>query len=98
MYQPRHWINCGQAGPLGWTIPAAPGVATAAPGAQVVALSGYYDFPFMLEELATGPGHAPTAVGRSSDTALRPLFRQTVDAWSRSSLRSAERMPTFAPT
>jgi glyoxylate carboligase len=23
---PRHWINCGQAGPLGWTIPAALGV------------------------------------------------------------------------
>ena len=25
VYQPRHWINCGQAGPLGWTIPAALG-------------------------------------------------------------------------
>src|SRR5947208_2282235 len=23
VYKPRHWINCGQAGPLGWTIPAA---------------------------------------------------------------------------
>jgi tartronate-semialdehyde synthase len=21
VYKPRHWINCGQAGPLGWTIP-----------------------------------------------------------------------------
>ncbi len=31
VYQPRHWINCGQAGPLGWTIPAALGVATADP-------------------------------------------------------------------
>jgi tartronate-semialdehyde synthase len=27
VYGPRHWINCGQAGPLGWTIPAALGVA-----------------------------------------------------------------------
>jgi tartronate-semialdehyde synthase len=21
VYHPRHWINCGQAGPLGWTVP-----------------------------------------------------------------------------
>jgi tartronate-semialdehyde synthase len=27
VYKPRHWINCGQAGPLGWTIPAALGVS-----------------------------------------------------------------------
>lgn len=25
VHKPRHWINCGQAGPLGWTIPAALG-------------------------------------------------------------------------
>ncbi|MCL0127168.1 glyoxylate carboligase, partial [Klebsiella pneumoniae] len=23
VFKDRHWINCGQAGPLGWTIPAA---------------------------------------------------------------------------
>ncbi|GAB2807691.1 glyoxylate carboligase [Streptomyces daliensis] len=54
VYRPRHWINCGQAGPLGWTVPAALGVATADPDATVVALSGDYDFQFMLEELAVG--------------------------------------------
>ncbi|WP_037577557.1 glyoxylate carboligase [Phaeacidiphilus oryzae] len=54
VYRPRHWINAGQAGPLGWTLPAALGVATAEPEAQVVALSGDYDFQFMLEELAVG--------------------------------------------
>ncbi|MDH6126769.1 glyoxylate carboligase [Kitasatospora sp. GP82] len=54
VYKPRHWINCGQAGPLGWTVPAALGVATADPEAQVVALSGDYDFQFMIEELAVG--------------------------------------------
>lgn len=53
-YKPRHWINCGQAGPLGWTIPAALGVCRADPDAQVVALSGDYDFQFMVEELAVG--------------------------------------------
>ena len=26
VYGPRQWINCGQAGPLGWTIPAALGI------------------------------------------------------------------------
>jgi tartronate-semialdehyde synthase len=54
VYQPRHWINAGQAGPLGWTAPAALGVAVADPEATVVALSGDYDFQFLLEELAVG--------------------------------------------
>src|SRR5262245_65121456 len=43
VYQPRHWINAGQAGPLGWTLPAALGVCVADPDATVVALSGDYD-------------------------------------------------------
>ncbi len=54
VYHPRHWINCGQAGPLGWTVPAALGVCAADPDRQVVALSGDYDFQFMIEELAVG--------------------------------------------
>ncbi|HET6919290.1 MAG TPA: thiamine pyrophosphate-dependent enzyme, partial [Jiangellaceae bacterium] len=54
VYRPRHWINCGQAGPLGWTVPATLGVVTADPNATVVALSGDYDFQFMIEELAVG--------------------------------------------
>jgi tartronate-semialdehyde synthase len=54
VHRPRHWINAGQAGPLGWTVPAALGVATAEPDSTVVALSGDYDFQFMIEELAVG--------------------------------------------
>lgn len=54
VYKPRGWINCGQAGPLGWTIPAALGVKTADPDSPVVAISGDYDFQFMIEELAVG--------------------------------------------
>ncbi|WP_275285757.1 glyoxylate carboligase [Halomonas elongata] len=54
VYKPRHWINCGQAGPLGWTVPAALGVRRADPEADIVALSGDYDFQFMIEELAVG--------------------------------------------
>ncbi|KKD59063.1 glyoxylate carboligase [Grimontia sp. AD028] len=54
VYKPRHWINCGQAGPLGWTVPAALGVRAADPERQIVAISGDYDFQFMIEELAVG--------------------------------------------
>lgn len=54
VFKPRHWINCGQAGPLGWTIPAALGVVAADPTATVVGLSGDYDFQFLIEELAVG--------------------------------------------
>jgi len=54
VYGPRQWINCGQAGPLGWTVPAALGVCVADPQRKVVALSGDYDFQFMIEELAVG--------------------------------------------
>ncbi|OYW79597.1 MAG: glyoxylate carboligase, partial [Polynucleobacter sp. 32-46-5] len=54
VYGPRQWINCGQAGPLGWTIPAALGVVAADPTKTVVGLSGDYDFQFLVEELAVG--------------------------------------------
>jgi tartronate-semialdehyde synthase len=54
VYRPRHWINAGQAGPLGWTVPATLGVAVADPDSTVVALSGDYDFQFLIEELAVG--------------------------------------------
>ncbi|MGQ3082030.1 MAG: glyoxylate carboligase [Hydrogenophaga sp.] len=54
VYGPRQWINCGQAGPLGWTLPAALGVVASDPTKQVVALSGDYDFQFLIEELAVG--------------------------------------------
>ncbi|MDE2129086.1 MAG: glyoxylate carboligase [Betaproteobacteria bacterium] len=52
--KPRNWINAGQAGPLGWTLPAALGVRAADPKNEIVALSGDYDFQFLIEELAVG--------------------------------------------
>ncbi|PSW19827.1 glyoxylate carboligase [Photobacterium sanctipauli] len=54
VHKPRHWINACQAGPLGWTMPAALGVVKADPVKPVVAISGDYDFQFMIEELAVG--------------------------------------------
>ncbi|MEV0777404.1 glyoxylate carboligase [Streptomyces sp. NPDC050428] len=76
VYKPRHWINCGQAGPLGWTIPAALGVAKADPDTTVVALSGDYDFQFMLEELAVGAQHKIGYVHVLVNNAYLGLIRQ----------------------
>ena len=76
VYKPRHWINCGQAGPLGWTIPAALGVAIADPEAAVVALSGDYDFQFMLEELAVGAQHKIPYVHVLVNNSYLGLIRQ----------------------
>ncbi|WP_448072864.1 glyoxylate carboligase [Georgenia yuyongxinii] len=76
-YAPRHWINAGQAGPLGWTGPAALGVVTARPTAQVVALSGDYDFQFMLEELAVGAQHQLPYVHVVVNNAYLGLIRQS---------------------
>ncbi|MEU9199907.1 glyoxylate carboligase [Streptomyces sp. NPDC048332] len=76
VYRPRHWINCGQAGPLGWTIPAALGVATADPEGSVVALSGDYDFQFMLEELAVGAQHRIPYVHVLVNNSYLGLIRQ----------------------
>ncbi|TWE23241.1 glyoxylate carboligase [Prauserella muralis] len=51
-HKPRHYQVCGQAGPLGWEIPAAIGVKKARPGAEVVGVVGDYSFQFLVEELA----------------------------------------------
>jgi len=54
VFEPRQWINCGQAGPLGWTLPAALGVVANDTTKTVVGLCGDYDFQFLIEELAVG--------------------------------------------
>ncbi|MEU9477479.1 glyoxylate carboligase [Streptomyces sp. NPDC048191] len=76
VYKPRHWINCGQAGPLGWTIPAAIGVAKADPESPVVALSGDYDFQFLIEELAVAAQHRIPYVHVLVNNAYLGLIRQ----------------------
>jgi tartronate-semialdehyde synthase len=81
VYRSRHWINAGQAGPLGWTGPAALGVATARPDAEVVALSGDYDFQFMLEELAVGAQHHLPYIHVVVNNAYLGLIRQAQRAF-----------------
>lgn len=81
VYQPRAWINAGQAGPLGWTVPAALGAAVADPDTTVVALSGDYDFQFMLEELAVGAQFQIPYVHVLVNNAYLGLIRQAQRAF-----------------
>lgn len=52
IYKPRHYFCCGQAGPLGWEIPACIGIKLARPNQQVVGVVGDYSFQFLMEEIA----------------------------------------------
>jgi tartronate-semialdehyde synthase len=50
--KPRHYLNCGGAGPLGWDLPAAIGAKIARPDKLVVQVVGDYGFEFCSEQLA----------------------------------------------
>ncbi len=81
VYKPRHWINCGQAGPLGWTLPAALGVRKADPDRKIVALSGDYDFQFLIEELAVGAQHKLPYIHVLLNNSYLGLIRQSQRAF-----------------
>jgi len=49
--KPRHYLDCGGAGPLGWDLPAAIGAKVARPDKTVVQVVGDYGFQFCMEEL-----------------------------------------------
>src|SRR5262245_16420300 len=82
VYKPRNWINCGQAGPLGWTLPAALGVRAADSHREIVALSGDYDFQFMIEELAVGAQHKLPYIHVVVNNAYLGLIRQAQRGFS----------------
>ncbi|HET9533933.1 MAG TPA: glyoxylate carboligase [Mesorhizobium sp.] len=82
VYKPRNWINCGQAGPLGWTLPAALGVRAADPEREIVALSGDYDFQFLIEELAVGAQHKLPYIHVVVNNAYLGLIRQAQRGFS----------------
>jgi tartronate-semialdehyde synthase len=82
VYKPRNWINCGQAGPLGWTMPAALGVRAADPQREIVALSGDYDFQFLVEELAVGAQHKLPYIHIVVNNSYLGLIRQAQRGFS----------------
>jgi tartronate-semialdehyde synthase len=49
--KPRHYLDCGGAGPLGWDLPASIGAKVARPDKQVVQVVGDFGFQFCMEEL-----------------------------------------------
>lgn len=51
--KPRHYLDCGGAGPLGWDLPASIGTKVARPDKQVVMVVGDFGFQFCMEELPT---------------------------------------------
>jgi tartronate-semialdehyde synthase len=50
--RPRHYLDCGGAGPLGWDLPASIGAKVARPDKTVVQVVGDYGFQFCMEELS----------------------------------------------
>src|SRR5258708_1766345 len=82
VYRPRNWINAGQAGPLGWTLPAALGVRAADPTREIVALSGDYDFQFLVEELAVGAQHKLPYIHIVVNNSYLGLIRQAQRGFS----------------
>jgi acetolactate synthase-1/2/3 large subunit len=51
--KPRHWINSGGLGTMGFAVPAAMGAKTGRPDARVVAIDGDGCFQMTAQELAT---------------------------------------------
>src|ERR1700693_6524990 len=54
---PRRYLVCGQAGPLGWEIPACIGAKLAEPEREVLAVVGDPSMQFLIEELAVAVQH-----------------------------------------
>ena len=49
--KPRHYLDCGGAGPLGWDMPASIGAKIARPDKQVVTVVGDFGFQFCMDAL-----------------------------------------------
>lgn len=75
--RPRHYLCCGQAGPLGWEVPACIGAKLAAPDQLVAALVGDYSFQFLVEEIAVAVQHRIPYVVVMVNNAYMGLIRQS---------------------
>jgi tartronate-semialdehyde synthase len=75
-FKPRHYLCCGQAGPLGWEIPACLGVKLAQPDRQVVGVVGDYSFQFLMEEIAVAVQYRVPFVLVMVNNAYLGLIRQ----------------------
>jgi tartronate-semialdehyde synthase len=75
-YKPRHYLCCGQAGPLGWEVPACIGVKLGRPDNLVVGVVGDYSFQFLMEEIAVAAQYKIPYVLVMLNNAYMGLIRQ----------------------
>lgn len=79
--KPRNYIVCGQAGPLGWEIPACIGAKLADPSKEVVGVVGDYSFQFLIEELAVAAQYKVPFVMVLINNSYLGLIRQAQKAF-----------------
>ncbi|HKG37608.1 MAG TPA: glyoxylate carboligase [Conexibacter sp.] len=75
-FKPRHYLCCGQAGPLGWELPACIGAKLGRPDSRVVAVVGDYSFGFLMEEIAVAVQYSVPFVVVMLNNAYMSLIRQ----------------------
>jgi tartronate-semialdehyde synthase len=75
-YKPRHYVCCGQAGPLGWEVPACIGAKLGAPEKLIVGIVGDYSFQFLMEEVAVAVQYRVPFVLVMLNNAYMGLIRQ----------------------
>ena len=76
-YKPRHYLCCGQAGPLGWEVPACIGAKLGKPDNLVVGVVGDYSFQFLMEEVAVAVQYKIPYVLVMLNNAYMGLIRQS---------------------
>jgi len=76
VYKPRSYLVCGQAGPLGWEVPACIGAKLADPTREVVGIVGDYSLQFLIEELAVAAQYKVPFVLVLFNNAYLGLIRQ----------------------
>jgi len=76
-YKPRHYLCCGQAGPLGWEVPGCIGAKLGKPDNLVVGVVGDYSFQFLMEEIAVAVQYKVPYVLVMLKNAYMGLIRQS---------------------
>lgn len=79
--RPRHYLCCGQAGPLGWEVPACIGAKLARPEQTIVGVVGDYSFQFLMEEVAVAVQYRLPFVLVMVNNAYLGLIRQAEIAY-----------------
>jgi tartronate-semialdehyde synthase len=77
VFKPRHYLICGQAGPLGWEVPACIGAKLGEPGKTVVGVVGDYSIQFLMEEVAVACEYEVPFVLVMLNNAYLGLIRQS---------------------